>query len=537
MNIEYHSSYLTNNLISISLSNLVFPFPFLNLSKKCKNEFQFVCSVSTFATALMPHFDFFVVGAGSGGVSCARRAASYGAKVGIAEGKRTGGTCVNVGCVPKKIMFNAAFVHETLETASHFGFKVDGFEHDWAALKESRDKYILRLNNIYKNNLAGSNVVTFEEWATFTGPNSLKVGNEEITADHILIAVGGKPSKLNIPGEDLHGVINSDGFFELPDRPKKVAVIGAGYIAVELAGVLGSLGSDTHLFVRGNTALRKFEDVCRDMVHNTFPKIGVTVHSNCKPIGITQQTGSASEHPQFGINANKLSLKVNHSGAEEDFSDFDSIIVAVGREPELAALGPSIAGIQMLSSGHITVDEYQNTSTKGVYAIGDVCGKVELTPMAIAAGRRLADRLFGGPQHAKAKADYDNVPTVIFSHPPIGTIGLTEEEAIEKYGKDNLKVYKSTWVNLWYGQWQIDPPTKPKSVCKLITLLPDEKVVGLHVVGMASDEVLQGFGVAIRMGATKADLDNCVAIHPTAAEEICTLPPWGLAPCKKGANL
>ena len=330
------------------------------------------------------------------------------------------------------------------------------------------------------------------------------------------MAVGGTPSSLGgIPGEEL--ALDSNGFFELEQQPKKVAVIGAGYIAVELAGVLNALGTDTSLFVRGDTALRPFDSMLKASLDASMKKAGVKVVNLSTPKGLTKAAdGTISISFQNGQ---------THHG-------FDVVIAATGRRPMSDTLNLHLAGVARdPKTGYLIVDEYQNTSRAGVYALGDCAGKVELTPMAIAAGRLLGDRLFGGPEHANKKADYADVPTVVFSHPPIGTVGLTEEEAVAKHGSEKIKVYNSSFVNLFYGSfYNGGVGDKPISRIKLVTLLPDEKIVGLHVIGMGADEMLQGFAVALKMGATKADLDKCVAIHPTAAEEVVTLPPWGKSP-------
>ncbi|KAJ1434688.1 glutathione reductase [Ochromonadaceae sp. CCMP2298] len=459
------------------------------------------------------HFDFLVIGAGSGGMASARRAAGYGAKVAVAEGDRLGGTCVNVGCVPKKVMFNAATVAEVLHDAGQFGFETQGaFSLDWKKLKDARDAYVARLNGIYARNLEGSKVTTLTGMASFLGPNSVSVSGKTYTADHILIAVGGKPF---LPPQ-LKGVehcISSDGFFRMETQPKSVAVIGGGYIGVELAGVLHGLGSKTQLFTRGARPLAGFDDLIVDTLLGEMKKQGIVYNNNQSPTEVVKNAdGTMSITTQSG----------------ESFGPFDQVLCATGRVPNTDPLNLPAASIGTDKKGYVSVDEYQNTATKGVYALGDVCGQVELTPMAIAAGRRLADRLFG--KMPEAKADYTNVPTVVFSHPTIGTIGLTEAAAAAQYGAENIKVYTSTFTNLYYGTWSLAPDQKPKTAMKMITLLPTEKVIGIHSIGMGCDEALQGFGVAMKMGATKADFDSCIAIHPTAAEELVTLAPWGMAP-------
>lgn len=458
------------------------------------------------------HFNYLVIGGGSGGVASARRAAGYGAKVAVIENSRLGGTCVNVGCVPKKVMWNAATVNEVIHDAGQFGFDVKGYSFDWNRLKTARDNYVTRLNGIYSRLLANSKVTSINGVGSFSGPKEVTVGDKKYTADHILIAVGGKP---NIPPfEGAEHCISSDGFFSLDNQPESVAVVGGGYIGVELAGVFNSLGSKTELFIRSSKVLHGFDDMIVDTLMSEMKKQNLIVNGGKSPKKFVK-------NPDTG----KITIETE-SG--ESFGPFDQVLLATGRVPNTKPLNLPAAGVKTdEKKGYITVDEYQQTSVDGVYALGDVCGKVELTPMAIAAGRRLADRLFNGMKDAKA--DYNNVPTVVFSHPVIGTVGMTEANAIKKYGEDKIKVYKSTFTNLYYGTWSMEPDEKPKTAMKLVTLLPDEKVLGIHMIGMGCDEALQGFGVALKMGATKADLDNCVAIHPTGAEELVTLAPWGMS--------
>eukprot|EP01039_Chlorochromonas_danica_P004047 gene4047-4425_t len=461
-------------------------------------------------------YDLVVIGAGSGGMACAKRAASYGASVAIIEGERYGGTCVNVGCVPKKVMFNAAHVMEVIHQAKEFGIHVDGpVTVNWNELKRYRDRYIQRLNGIYESGLDKMNITRIAGNASFVNATTVRVRDEEVEGKNILIAVGGTPSQLTIPGGEF--AIDSNGFFALESQPRKVAVLGAGYIAVELAGVLHSLGSETNLFCRKETVLRSFDPMLSEHLVKNMNKSGLTVVPNSIPKAITkEEDGSLTVHFEDG----------------RQVGGFDSVIQAIGREPLTASLNLSAVGVEVDKDGYINVDPYQNTTTSGIYALGDVCGQVELTPMAIAAARRLGDRLFGGLP--EAKADYENVPTVVFSHPTIATIGLSEPEAEKRYGRENLTVYKSDFVNLFYGTFfQGNAGDKPVTKCKVICHGPEEKIVGLHMIGMGADEVLQGFAVAIKMGATKADLDRAVAIHPTAAEELVTLPPWGLPGSKK----
>lgn len=487
---------------------------FAKFGSQVKNRFQ--SNLEIFAgEGDSNHFDYLVIGGGSGGVATARRAAGYGAKVAVVEKSALGGTCVNVGCVPKKVMWNAATVSEIIHDANQFGFKVDGYSFNWKQLKDARDNYITRLNGIYSRMLGSNEVTVIQGMAAFSGENKLTVNGADYTADHILIAVGGKPVFPQMEG--VEHCKSSDGFFALETQPESVAVIGGGYIGVELAGVFQALGTQTSLFTRADKPLKNFDELIVSTLMSEMKKQGMNYVPNQSPVKIEKGADG------------RLTI---HTKSGEIFGPFNEIIMATGRVPCTDSLNLAAAGVTTDQKGYIQVDEYQQTSTKGVYALGDVCGKVELTPTAIAAGRRLADRLFG--KMPNAKADYENVPTVVFSHPVIGTVGLTEAEAVAKHGADNLKVYTSTFSNLWYGPWVVENlDDKPKTAMKLVTLLPEEKVIGIHMIGMGSDEALQGFAVAVKMGATKADFDSCIAIHPTAAEELVTLAPWGISPPNK----
>lgn len=478
-------------------------------------------------------YDYLVIGAGSGGIASARRAASYGAKVGVIEKARLGGTCVNVGCVPKKIMWNAASIAETLHDMKHYGFSgydSDAISFDWGFIKENRDKYVTRLNGIYERNLVNSGVDKILGTASLAqGGKGVVVtpgdGSTPVTykATNILIASGGEPSFPEGEGIREHA-ISSDGFFELEDLPGKAVVVGAGYIAVELAGVLQSLGTDTSLVLRKDKALREFDEILSGTLDIEMRRQGINILRNTngvQKISIDEETG----------------LKTVTLHNEELIKEVGTVLMATGRSPLVEPLNLSEAGVKQEAGGYILTDEFCATNVDGIFALGDVCGNIELTPMAIAAGRRLADRLFGGPEHANAKVSYENVPTVVFSHPPIGTIGLSEAQAVHKYGEQNIKIYRSKFANLYYGPWLVEADDKPKTAMKIVCAGEEETVVGLHVIGTGADEMLQGFGIAMKMGATKADFDACIAIHPTASEEFVTMFPWGLSKQESGAKL
>jgi glutathione reductase (NADPH) len=451
----------------------------------------------------------------------------------VIEKAKLGGTCVNVGCVPKKVMWNAATLAESFHSAEHYGFengKDVAKSFNWQKIKKARDTYIKRLNVIYENGFKTAGVEYIRGSASFVDEHTLAVASVEdeggvvrtLTARYILVATGGKPMFPDGEGIAEH-CISSDGFFDLEELPKVAVVVGAGYIAVELAGVLNSLGSEVSLVIRKGTALRSFDDMIIQGLDDEMTKAGILIRRHTQ--GVAKVT----------LDANGKKTVTTMSG--DTLYGADAVIVAPGRVPNVEGLGLEKAKVLCTHKGYIQVDENQNTTSPSVFALGDVCGKVELTPMAIAAGRRLADRVFGGEELRTAKVSYEYVPTVVFSHPPIGTIGITEKEAVAKYGQENVKVYTSSFANLYYGIFEVDASEKPKTRMKLICVGEEEKVVGIHCIGMGVDEMMQGFGVAMKMGATKADLDSCVAIHPTASEELVTMGQWGTSVQATGAKV
>ncbi|MDC0948515.1 glutathione-disulfide reductase [Gammaproteobacteria bacterium] len=444
-------------------------------------------------------FDYLVIGGGSGGIASARRAASYGARVAIVEKGALGGTCVNVGCVPKKTMWNAARVREMINLGAAYQQPVDVPPFNWPAFREWRDRYIQRLNGIYENNLQKDEVTVFHGEAVFIEPRTVRVGQQTLRAPQVLIATGGQPVMPNWPG--VEHAISSDGFFELDALPPRAVVVGAGYIAVELAGVLGGLGASVDLLIRKQRPLRDFDESLVDVVIEEMGQQNVTLRAQCEVERVEKREDGS------------LRVHTNH----DTHIDTDCVLVAIGRRPLIDSLMLDASGVETNARGYITVDQWQHTSADGVYALGDVTGPIELTPVAIAAGRRLADRLFDG--QTEAKMDYEDVASVIFSHPPIGTVGLSERDARERYGDATITVFKSRFTNMLFA-----PSThKPATVMKLVCTGDEQRVVGCHIVGEAADEIIQGFAVAVKMGATKADFDRTVAIHPTAAEELVTM--------------
>jgi glutathione reductase (NADPH) len=443
-------------------------------------------------------FDLISIGGGSGGLACAQRAAEYGAKAAVIEPGRLGGTCVNVGCVPKKVMWNAASVALSLADANDYGFQITAGENDWPALKRKRDAYVLRLNSIYERNLAAKGVAYVRGAARFLDKNTLEVNGARMTARHIVIATGGMPTLPALPGAELG--ITSDGFFELEQRPKRVAIVGSGYVACELAGAFHELGSRVELYIRKDHLLTSFDVMLGKSLMREMREQGIAVHHHVVPASLREEAG----------------LKTLAAVDGREFPGFDCLLWAVGRSANVAGLDLSKAGIAVDDCNFVVTDGFQNTQVAGVYAIGDVTGRAALTPVAIAAGRRLSDRLFGGK--TDRRLEYSMIPTVVFTHPPIGTVGASEAEARAEFG-DAVKVYVADFTPMYHAMTTRKTHTDMKLVC----VGPEQRIVGCHIIGSGADEMLQGFAVAIRMGATKRDFDDTVAIHPTSAEELVTM--------------
>ena len=447
------------------------------------------------------HYDYIAIGGGSGGIASINRAAMYGKKCAIIEANHLGGTCVNLGCVPKKVMWYGAQVAEAMHKyAPDYGFDIEVKGFDFKKLVETRQKYIGNIHRSYENNLAKNNVEVINGFAKFVDAKTVEVNGEYITADHILIATGGRPVFPDIKGAEYG--IDSDGFFALEHLPERVAVVGAGYVAVEIAGVLRSLGSEVDLYVRQHAPLRSFDHSIVNVLLEEMDKEGIKLHthSTLKEV-VKNEDGS-------------LTIELEDGQSQT----VDCLIWAVGREPATDVINLDVTGVETNSIGKVKVDKFQNTNVEGIYAVGDIIeNSIDLTPVAVAAGRRLSERLFNNKPNEHL--DYNLVPTVIFTHPPIGTVGLSEMQAIEQYGEEDVKCYTSTFTPMYSAVTQ----HRQKCTMKLVCLGEEEKIIGLHGIGFGVDEMIQGFAVAIKMGATKADFDNTVAIHPTGAEEFVTM--------------
>jgi glutathione reductase (NADPH) len=445
------------------------------------------------------NWDLAVIGGGSGGLACAQRAAEHGARVVLAEPGPIGGTCVNVGCVPKKLMYHAAELAHGIADAAGYGFDVELRAHDWRALKERRDGYVRKLHGIYLENLTKRGVTLLTDRARIAAAGRVVIGTQEHGAGRIVVATGGHPVVPAIRGAELG--ITSDGFFALERMPASVAIAGSGYVAAELSGVFAALGARVTVLMRHDRMLRSFDGMLSRRLMAAMQADGIELVAQAVPAAVEAVAGGRQVALADGRRV----------------GPFECLIWAVGRTPNSAGLGLETAGIAVGGAGEIVTDLRQDTNVPGIHALGDVTGRMALTPVAIAAGRRLADRLFGGMEDRHL--DYRHIPTVIFSHPPIGTVGLTEAEARAQFG-ERVAVFQGDFMPLYHGITE----RRRRAEIKLVTAGNEQRIVGLHAIGMGVDEMLQGFAVAIRMGATKRDFDDTVAIHPTSAEEVVTLP-------------
>lgn len=441
-------------------------------------------------------YDYLVIGGGSGGVRSARIAASHGAKVGLAEGRHYGGTCVNIGCVPKKLMAYASDYSDAFKDARGYGWSMENIQFDWSVLIENKDKEINRLNSIYKKMLNNSGVETFDENATFKDAHTLLVGDKEITADKILIAVGGTPRPPQYPGAE-HSVI-SDDLFYLDKLPEHIVIEGAGYIGVEFAHIFHGLGSKVTLIHRGDQILRGFDHDIRDFLAKEIKKQGITVHLETNIVKIDNKNS-------------KKSVYTDKNGEIE----CDLVLSAIGRIPNTQKLNLDHIGVEIKDNGAIIVNNAFQTSVDHIYAVGDVIDRMQLTPVALAEGHVLADTLFNAQKDRAVS--YKNIPTAVFSKPNIGTVGMSEEDSRE--AGHSVKIFKSDFKpmrNTLSGN-------EERSFMKLIIDADTDVVLGAHMCGDDAAEIMQGIGIAVNMGATKADFDRTIGIHPTSAEEFVTM--------------
>jgi glutathione reductase (NADPH) len=442
-------------------------------------------------------YDLVVIGGGSGGLAGAFRAASHGARVALLEPGEFGGTCVNVGCVPKKAMWLAAELSQRIDMAARLGFELPPPKFDWREFIVHRQRYIAGIHDSYRMRLDAAGIVHMPCRGHFVDAHTVETHQGlRVSAAHVLIATGGKPRRPDIPGAEL-GLV-SDDFFSLCDAPGRVAIVGGGYIAVELAGVLQALGSKVEVFVRGSRLLDSFDVELSDELAENLRQHGIHCHF-ADPVAAIEQ-----------VDEKRLRV-VEHSGRAGEL--FDSVIFATGRVPNSDRLGLDDIGVSVDGGGFVVVDALQDTSLANVHAVGDVSSRLALTPVAIAAARRLMDRLFGG--QPEARLDYRDIATVVFSHPPLGMVGLCEAEARERHG-DAVKVYTTRFRPMLHAL--ADSPQR--SLFKLVCVGEEERVVGIHLLGEGVDEMLQGFAVALKKGITKRDLDDTMAIHPTSAEEV-----------------
>lgn len=445
-------------------------------------------------------FDLFVIGAGSGGIATARRAAEYGAKVGIAEFDRLGGTCVNRGCVPKKLMVYASRFPDMMEEAQGYGWSPVKSSLNWEDMITRVNNEVTRLNGIYQRMLDNSKVQIYQGRARFVDNHTVEVGDTKVTADKILIAVGGTPVRPDIPGIE-HALI-SDDLFKLNPQPQRVVLLGGGYIGCEFACILHGLGTEVVQVIRQDKILRGFEEDLRTEIQEGMIRHGIKIINNADIVEITKTDS--------GVN-----VTVQTDKEENIFADAISL-AALGRKPNTDNIGLENTTVKVDEEGMIVVDRYSRTAEEHIYAVGDCTSKIQLTPVAINEGRALADTVFGGKSRVMS---YENIPTAIFTSPEAATVGLTEAEAIEKHGSDRIKIYRSRFRPMYYTLAE----KEEKTMMKLIVDQETDQVLGAHMVGDHAAEIIQGVAIAVKMGAKKADFDATVGIHPSSAEEFVTM--------------
>jgi glutathione reductase (NADPH) len=443
-------------------------------------------------------YDLFTIGAGSGGVRASRMAGQFGARVAIAERYRIGGTCVIRGCIPKKLLSYAAHYAEDLEDAHGFGWTIEDAWFSWSALIANKDREIARLSGVYADALSKAGVAVIEGTARLVDPHTVAIGERHVTAQNVLVATGGSPTKPAIPG--IEHAITSNEAFELPALPRRVLIVGGGYVAVEFAGILNGLGAEVTLSYRGAQILRGFDDDVRRHLHDEMEKKGVRVLVDSTVWRIASRADGALEASLTGVPSGTL--------------ECDAVMFATGRTPNTARLGLVELGVELDGAGGVVVDRFCRSSVANIFAVGDVTHRIALTPVAIREGAAVATTLFGG---VETPVDHDDVPSAVFSQPPVGTVGLSEAKAMEKLGK--VDIYKASFRPLRHTLSGRDERT----LVKLVVDAATQRIVGAHMVGADAPEIIQGIAIAVKAGLTKAQFDATVGIHPTAAEEFVTL--------------
>ncbi|GHD61638.1 glutathione-disulfide reductase [Thalassobaculum fulvum] len=440
-------------------------------------------------------YDLITIGAGSGGVRASRLAGRYGAKVAVVEELRVGGTCVLRGCVPKKLLVYGSHLRHEIEDMAGYGWSVEGVSHDWGAMIAAKEKELDRLHGIYMNLLKGAGNTVLDGRGVVVDPHTVAVDGKRYTAERILIATGGWPTLPDVPG--IEHAITSNEALDLTERPQRVAIVGSGFIAVEFAGIFHGFGSETHLIYRADKVLRGFDEDVRTALTAELEKKGINLLPETLPTRIEKADGCYVVHLSDG-----------------ETLEVDAIMYATGRAPNTKGLGLAEAGVELTANGAVKVDEWSRSSVPSIWAIGDVTDRIQLTPVALAEGQAFAETEFNGNP---IRPDHDDVPSAVFSQPPVGTVGLTEAQAREKYG--DLDVYVSGFRPMKYTLTH----NTERGFMKLIVDRGSQRVVGAHMLGVDAPEIIQGVAIAVRMGATKRDFDRTIGIHPTAAEEFVTM--------------
>ena len=448
-------------------------------------------------------FDLFVIGGGSGGIAAARRAASHGAKVAVAEANHLGGTCVNRGCVPKKLMVYASRFPKAIEESIGYGWKIEPGEFNWKTMITAVQGEVERLNAIYQRMIDSAEVTLYRQYAKLLDAHTVEVGQEKVTAERILIAVGGHPVKPDLPG--IEHTISSDGMFELAGQPKRMVILGGGYIGCEFACIMNGLGTEVTMVIRKRQILHGFDEDLRDELHEAMQKQGIKIFNNSEIVNIEKTVDG-------------VTVKINDGDKPEDAKTIvaDAVsLAATGRKPSLEGLGLENTAVEV-HKGAIAANKHSQTAVESIYAIGDCTDRINLTPVAIDEGRALADTLYGKQSRTTS---YDYVPSAVFTTPEAATVGITESEAIEQYGEENVHIYRSRFRSMYYTL----PNKDQKTLMKLVVHTESDKILGAHMVGDHAAEIIQGIAIALKMGATKADFDATIGIHPSSAEEFVTM--------------